>query len=192
MNVTWTSSAPWRASCPCVWIAPLQSLLRVFLDARLSFCEIWMASQNPSFVPVLRRSCLFQENSATKRVSTMTCSRRQVINLTSWKKPLPFQIHFCNSCKMEYSEHDWEFLGRRIVSLYYRIHQTSLIGTFFHQCAFKIKICFSGERKCIFSIWHYSSTMLNKYFEQNWKSAVGMGTKLTITACLHKSSLERW
>lgn len=97
VSVTWTSSGPWKASCLCVWIAPLHSLLRValVLGAHLFFCVILMASQSPSFVPVLRRSCLFQENSATKRVSTMAYSRRYKINFDK-KTPCHLTFNFQN------------------------------------------------------------------------------------------------
>lgn len=63
LSVTWTSSGLSKISCPCAWIALLRSLLIVCLGlgAHLFFCVILMASQSPSFVPVLRRSCLFQE-----------------------------------------------------------------------------------------------------------------------------------
>lgn len=80
VSVTLTSSCPWRVSYLYAWIAPLHSLLKVSLAlaAPLFVCVILVASPSPSFVPVLRRSCLFQENSATKRVSTKA-DRRYVV-----------------------------------------------------------------------------------------------------------------
>lgn len=81
LSVTWTSFVPWRTFGLCVCVAHLHGLQRLCLGlrARLIFCVIWTTSESLSFVPVLRRSCLFQENSATKRVSTMAFGRRYEI-----------------------------------------------------------------------------------------------------------------
>lgn len=57
-----------------------------------------------SFVPVLRRSCLFQENSATKRVSTMAYSRGYEILILT--KTLSFEIHFHDIDRASISDHD--------------------------------------------------------------------------------------
>lgn len=95
VSVTWTGYGPLKTSHLCVWTAPLHALQKVSLGlgAHLFFCVIWMPSESLSFVPVLRRSCLFQENSATKRVSTMAYSRWYVIK-SYWNKKPSHLIHF--------------------------------------------------------------------------------------------------
>lgn len=88
--MTWTSFGPLKTSHPCLWTAPLHALSKVslYLHTHLFFCLIWWASANLFCVPVLRRSCLFQENSATKRVSTMAYSRRYIMKSNTEKPSL--------------------------------------------------------------------------------------------------------
>lgn len=93
-TVTGTRCDPWTASALYVWAAPLRFPQRVCPGraARPFFCVVSMPSRGPSFEPVLRRSGLFQENSATKKVSTRAKGRwyqqsRQAGN------SFPFNIH---------------------------------------------------------------------------------------------------
>lgn len=94
-SVTWTSFDPLKTFHPCVWTAPLHALSKVslHLHTHLFFCLIWRASENLFCVPVLRRSCLFQENSATKRVSTMAYSRRYIMK-SNWNTEKPSRYWF--------------------------------------------------------------------------------------------------
>ena len=107
MSVTSSGCVPWRASFLCDDAGPLHSPLKVspspFRSAHTAHLVSWMtlmASQGPAFVPVLRRSCLFQENSATKRVSTMAYSKWYLIKLTGWKYHVILNMFMSEMCML--------------------------------------------------------------------------------------------
>lgn len=108
---TWTSFDPLKTSHPCVWTAPLHALSKVslHLHTHLFFCLIWRASENLFCVPVLRRSCLFQENSATKRVSTMAYSRRYIMK-SNWNTEKPSHDWFTFNNMHRFFSPVWQLL----------------------------------------------------------------------------------